>query len=164
MEHMDALILLAAIAGVPVLLALLFRVSAVFVFVSVAAGSLLVTYLGDDAGLALGMLVRGQNTNLFAQLGLFLLPVVVTLLLLRRTMPTTKLLLHLPAMIANGLAIAAHALPLLDSGIQEKVFANEYGTMLRESQDVVIGAATAFALLIMWLTYRHKEGKHKKHH
>jgi hypothetical protein len=162
---MDSLILLAAIAGVPVLVALVFRVSAVFLFLSLAAGSLLVTYVGDDASLALGTLVRGQNTNLIAQFGLLLLPVALTLLLLRKTMPRSRLLLHVPVLVVTGLALAALALPFLDAAAQEKIFANEYGNMLRESQDVAVGAAAILALLLMWLTGRHKEDKkHKKHH
>lgn len=162
---MDSLIILAAIAGVPVLLALFLRVSAVFMFTSIAAGSLLVTYLGDDAGLAMRLMVRGPNTNIFAQLGLLLLPVVLTLLLLKRTMPKTKLLLHFPALAASSAALAALALPYLDSNAQEKIYANQYGNMLLESQDVVVGAAAILVLLLMWMTYRHKEDKkHKKRH
>lgn len=161
---MDSLILLAAIAGIPVLLALLFRVSGVFLFLSVAAGNLLVLYLGDDAGLALGMMVRGQSANVLAQFILLLLPVALSLLLLKKTLPKSKVLLHAPLLIATGLTLTALALPLLDSNAQEKVFANQYGNILRESQDIIVGVAAMLALLIMWLTYRHKgEKKHKKH-
>ena len=160
---MESLVILAVIAGLPILLGLLLRVSAVFLFASIAAGSLLVTYMGDDASLALGMMVRGQDTNLIAQLILLLLPVGLTFLLLRKTMPRSKLLLHVPAVVMSGLALAALALPLLDAAAQEKIYANEYGNMLRESQDIIVGAAAVVVLLLMWVTYRHKEDKkHKK--
>lgn len=165
---MESLIILAAIAGVPVLLALFLRVSSVFFFVSIAAGSLLVTYVGDDAALAIGMFVRGQNTNQIAQLGLLLLPVVLSLIFLKKTMPKSKLLLHLPVLAAGGVALAALALPYLDSNAQEKIFANQYGNLLRESQDVAVAVAAVSALLLMWLSYKQKEDKkhkkHKKHH
>ncbi len=161
---MDSLILLAVIAIVPVLLALLFRVSGVFLFLSVAAGNLLVLYLGDDAGLALGMIVRGQNAHMLAQCILLLLPVGLSLFLLKRTLPTSKVLLHVPLLVATGLTLAALSLPLLDSNAQEKVFANQYGALLRESQNIIVGVAAILTLLIMWLTYRHKaDKKHKKH-
>lgn len=160
---MNAILVLAAIAGVPVLLALFMRVSAVFLFTSIAAGSLLVSYWGDDAGLALGMMMRGQNTNLIAQLILLLLPVVLSLFFLKRTMPKSKFLLHLPVQVANSLTLAVLALPLLDSNIQKELYANHYGNALRESQDVVVGVTALLIMFIMWMTYRHKEDKkHKK--
>lgn len=156
--------LLAAIGLLPVVLAFVFRVSGVFLYLSIAAGYLLVLYVGDDAGLALGMAVKTGNVNTIAQFILLLLPVVTSLLLLKKTVPKHKVLLHMPLHIASGLALAALALPLLDSTAQEKIFANQYGNILRESQDMFVGVATVLALLIMWLTYKHKEDKkHKKH-
>ena len=77
----------------------------------------------------------------------------------------SKVLLHIPALVASSFALAALTLPLLNADIQEKVFTNEYGNMLRESQDVVVGIAAVLALILLWLTERHKEGKkHKKKH
>lgn len=162
---MDALIILALIAGIPVLLALLLRVSGVFLFLSLASGNLLLLYLGDDAGLASSMLVRGQNSYMIAQLVLLVLPIVLSLFLLKRTLPKAKILLHLPLLATTGLALATLALPLFDSNTQAKVFATQYGGMLRDYQDVIIGSAAVLALLVMWFTYRHKtEDKHKKRH
>lgn len=165
---MNPIILLAAIAGVPILLGLLFRVSAIFMFVAAAAGSVLVTYMADDAGLALGMWVRNADSNMFAQFGLLLLPVVLTLLFMRKTMPKSKLLLHLPVLIAIGGMLAVLALPLMDSNAQAKIFTEQYGEKLQETQDVIVGVAAAGTLLLMWLTERHKadkkeKKKHKKH-
>lgn len=161
---MDSFVALAALAFVPVLLALFLRVSAVFIFLSLVAGNLLVTYVGDDAGLSLGMFVKGANADFLANLGLLLLPVVLSLLFLRRTLPKSKFLLHLPALIASGLSLAVLALPLFDSNAQEQIFANQYGMMIRENQDIIIGATALMVLFIMWMTYRHKgDKKHKKH-
>lgn len=159
---MNALALLLGIAVVPIVIALIFRVSGVFLFLSAAAGYLLVLYVGDDAGLVLGMSVRFGNVNIMAQLLLLLIPVLLTLLFLKKTLPKHKLLLHLPLQIATGLALSAMALPLLDSRSQEQIFANHYGNLLRESQDMFVGVATVLALLIMWFTYRHKEDKKSK--
>jgi hypothetical protein len=162
---MNSLILLAAIAGVPVLLALFLRVSAVYLFLSTAAGSLLVNYVGDDASLALGMMVRGQNTNLIAQFGLLFLPVVLSLLFLRKTMPKSKLLLHIVPLLATGLTIAVLALPFFDSNAQSQIYADRYGDMFKDSQDVIVGGTSILILLLTWLTLKHKEDKkHKKHH
>lgn len=160
---MTPLILLAAIAGVPVLLALFLRVSAVYLFLSAAAGSLLVTYIGDDAGLALGMMMKGQNTTLIAQFALLAIPVVLSLFLLRKTMPKSKVLLHLVPLIGTGLTIAVLALPFFDSTTQSQIFANYYGDMFKDAQDVIVGATSLMILFLMWITLKHKEDKkHKK--
>jgi hypothetical protein len=160
---MNPLILLGIIAGLPVVLALVFRVSGVFLFLSAAVGSLFVSYVGDDASLALGMLVRGQNTTLVCQFGLLLVPVALSLLFLRKTLPKSKVLLHLPLLVATGASLAVLALPFFDSGAQARVFANQYGDMFKDAQDVVVATAGLLALAILWLTYHHKEDKHGKH-
>lgn len=161
---MDALILLAAIAVVPIILGLVLRVHAVLLFVSITAGYLLVNYVADDASLVLDTFARSSHNTLYAQLAVLLIPVILTFILLRKTMPKSATVLHLPLLVANGLALAAMILPLLDSGAQEKIFANEYGVMLRDFQDVVVVVAASMALIVMWLTFRHKEDKKKKHH
>lgn len=161
---MDALIALAALAAVPVLAGLFLRVNALYVFMSVAAGNLFVHYIADDASLALSMFVKSAHSNQIAQFGVLLAPVVVSFLLLRKTLPKSKFLLHVPLLVANGIALAALAIPLLDSQAQEKVFANQYGNMLRESQDVAVAAAAGLALVLLWTTKRHKPDKKKKHH
>src|SRR5690606_25487622 len=126
-ERMDALVLLSLIALVPVVAALLLRVSGVFLFLSIAAGYLLVQYVGDDAGLTLGIVVKTSNVNMLAQLVVLLLPTAISLLFLKQTLPKHKLLLHVPLHIANGFALAVLVLPLLDSTMQEKIYANQYG-------------------------------------
>ena len=163
-EPMNALILLGAIAGVPVLLALVFRVSAIFLFLSVAAGSLLVTYVGDDAALALGMVVRGQNTTLITQFALLLVPVGMSLLFLRKSLPRSKVIFHVPVLVATGAALAVLALPFLDSNAQQQLFSTRYGNVFKDAQDVVVAAAAFMALVLMWLASGPKEDKHKKHH
>lgn len=160
---MNSVILLGVLAGVPVLLALLFRVSAVFLFLSMAAGGLLVNVVGDDAGLAAGMMVRGQNVPMLTNFALLFLPVAITLLFMRKTMPRSKFLLHIIPLVGVGLSLAVLALPLFASHIQQQIFDNRYGNMLKNAQDVIIAATAILTLLLMWLTYRDKSGKHDKH-
>ena len=160
---MDALVILGVIGIIPLLLAMAFRVSGVFLFLSIAAGYLLMTYLGDDAGLVLGMVVKTNKVNIIAQFIVLLAPIFLSLFFLKRTLPKHKILLHMPLLVASSLSLIALSLPLLDSSMQGKIFANSYGNIMREYQDIFVGVAAILALLIMWLTYRHKEGKkHKK--
>lgn len=159
---MNAAILLGVLACAPVIVAILRRVSAILLFLSVAAGSLLVLYLGDDAVLASRMLARGPNVPMITQLILLALPALLTLLFLKKTMARSKLLLHIVPLFATGLAFAMFALPLLPSKLQAELFVSPYGAPLKNSQDIVIGSATVLVLLLMLLTLRHKEDKGAK--
>ncbi len=160
---MDPLIIAGALAGVPILLALVFRVSAVYVFLSVAAGALLVNVVGDDASLAAGMWVKNNShTQLITSFILLLVPVALTLLFMRKTMPRSKVPLHIIPLVLSGLAVAVLALPILPSAMEQQIFANRYGDMLKNAQDVIVAAAALFTLLLVWFTQRHKEEKHSK--
>lgn len=158
---MTPLILLAAIAGVPVLVALLLRVNAVFLYLSVAAGNLLVMSVADDADLVLGMVASGVNTRMVARFGLLLVPVVLTLLFLRKTMPRSKMLLHILPIVGSGLMLAAFALPFLSSDAQAQVYDSTYGEIINSAQDIVIGAATLLTLFLAWFSYRNKDSKRR---
>ena len=160
---MNPLIILSFVVALPVLLALLFRVSGVFLFVSAVSGYLLMRYFGDDANLVLGMTLHGESTQMIAQFILLLFPVVVSLLVLKNTLPKAKILLHFPLLVGVGMMLAVFGLGVLGSEAQNQIINNQYGAMLNSSQDLIIGATASMALLIMWFTYRHKSDKKSKH-
>lgn len=160
---MTPLIILAVAAGLPVLLAIVLRVSAVFLYVSLAAGYLLLQFLGDDAGLAAGAFISGPNVPMITQFVVLFLPVALTFIFMRRTLPTTKLLLHVIPLVAISMAGVVIALPLLKSPVQQQIFSTQYGNVIKNSQDIAVGIASVLTLLLMWLTYRHKEPKKGKH-
>lgn len=162
---MNPLILLGIIAGLPVFIGLLLRVNAVFLFMSVAAGYLLVSFVGDDADLAFGMIFSDADAPTIAAFVLQLSPVVLTILFLRKTLPRAKLLLHAIPSIAIGLALAVFVLSFLGQNVQDKVFDSTYGGLIESSRDVIVAIATVLTLLLAWLTYRDsdsgKRGKRK---
>lgn len=160
---MEPLILLGIIAGLPVALALLLRVNAVFLYVSVVAGHLLVQYVGDDADLAFGMILSDSQAPTVANFVLQLAPVVLTILFLKKTLPASKMFLHIIPSIAIGLSLAVFVLSFLSNGVQDEVLSGTYGELIQNSQDVIVAAASLFTLLLAWLTYRNKEasGRHK---
>lgn len=161
---MTPLILLAVIAGLPVLLALLLRVNAVFLFMSVAAGNLLVRFVGDDADLALGMVFRDADAPILSKFVLQLAPVILTILFLRKTLPRTKMPFHVLPMLATGLSLGVFVLTFLSSSVQQSVYNSPYGDLLKTSQDVIVAAAAVLTLLLAWATYRNKDAKTGKRH
>jgi hypothetical protein len=160
---MTPLIVVAAVACVPVVLALVLRVHAVFLFVSMAAGYLLVQFVGDDAGLAADAFIRRANTPMVTQIALLVAPILFTLLLMRKSMPRSKMVLHVIPLIAIGMSLAVLLLPLVPSNVQKQVFDAPHGNVIRDAQDVVVAVAAVLTLLLTWTTGRHKEDKKSKH-
>lgn len=162
---MIPVVLFAVIAGLPILNALIMRVSAVFLFASIATGNLLVLYLSDDVVLALNAFSKSKNIPMIVQLVLLLLPVVLTLFFLRKTVPRSKLLMHLLPLIGSGLSIAVLTLPIFPSEVQGQIFGHPSGDVFKNSQDLIVSVTAIFVLLLMWHEYKPHEGKHsKKHH
>lgn len=158
--------LFAVLAGLPVLNAILLRVSAIFLFASIAIGNLLVTYLGDDAILAVNAFSKDKNVPMIVQLTLLLLPVFLTLIVLRKSLAKSKFLLHLLPLIGCGLSLAVLAVPLLPADVQSQLFGFPSGDIFRNSQDLIVSITAVMILLLMWRGYRHDSAGHgkKKHH
>lgn len=160
---MTPLIILGAIAGAVVLLSILLRVNAVFLFIGVAAGNLLVSSMSDDADLVIGVFAKGSNSELIAPLVLMALPVLFMLLFLRKTIPASKVILQIVPLTATGLMLAVLLLPLLPESMSAEIYGTEYGDLIKTTRDVVIGAAVLITLFLSWMGYRHKpEGKKGK--
>ena len=160
---MTPLILVAAMAGLPFLLALLLRVSAVYLFLSLLIGDVLVRYLSDDVTLAISTFSHNFHSDFAVQLGLLATPVVLTLLFLRRSLPGSKLLLHIVPLAATAAAFVVLVLPLLPGGVQHNIVVTPWGNVLKNAQDLILSVTGILVLLLAWLTGRHKNG-HGKHH
>jgi hypothetical protein len=162
---MNPLIILGVLAGLPVLLALFLRVNGFLLFFSIMAGDLLVRFLGDDATLVIGAFVKGEAASVYAQLLLFFLPVVITLLLVRKSVQKSKIFINIPSQLLSGLVIAALAIPLLSNSMILQLTSTPIGRLLQDMRDNIIGAAVLLNLAIVWVAFRPKhDSKHKKHH
>jgi hypothetical protein len=157
---MTPLITLGLLAGVPLALALLARVSAVYLFVSILAGSLLAQYLSDDVVVVLELFRKSGNPLIAVRLALVVLPVVLTLIFLRKTLKASRLLLELlPLLLCIGMLVVI-VLPLLPLSLGAQVTATPYGKVLDTSHDALIGATILCNLSLMWLTSRQKHNEH----
>lgn len=152
------------IIGLPTVLGLLFGVSAVFVFVSVAVGELLVRFLGDDSGLALGAFIKSQNTPTIAQLALLILPAVFTFIFLKKSLAKSKALIHIVPFVGVGATLFLFAVPLTPSSLQAQILSNPVTGAVVKSQDLIISATGLLVLVTMWITYHHHAKHGHKHH
>lgn len=159
---MIPLAIIGAVALVPVLLALIFRVHALHVFVSVAVGYFLQFSLSDDVDLALATIVRGSDSMMVARFVLLGLPIILTLFLLRKTAGKSQLFQFVP-LILSGLLLAAIVLPILPQSLEQAVYDAPYGSNIKGAQDLIWAAAAVSNLLLMWALFK-QSGDHKKHH
>ncbi len=160
---MTPIILLFVLIGVPILLGIVFRVGAVYLYTSLLVGELLVKYVGDDAAVAVGGFVRGEYSQIVSSLLLLLIPIVVTVIMLRGTMPKSHILVQLPALISTGATLYIFAVPLLTGGVIGAVLESNIGKTVNSSQDIIIAVSGLIVVCTMWLTGRSHKRKHKKH-
>ncbi|MBI3624084.1 hypothetical protein HY218_00460 [Candidatus Saccharibacteria bacterium] len=158
---MQPLVILAIIAVLPLLLALLLRVSALFLFLGVAAGALLAQYIADDASLVLNSFFTHINVDQYVKLGLLVLPVVLTLLFLRKTLSASQLVFQLVPLVVTSAAFATLVIGMLPGGVQYNIVSNPIGKIANSSQNVMVAASTLLTLLLAWFTQGHRRrGKH----
>jgi hypothetical protein len=149
---------------IPLVVAVVLRVNAVFLYLSVVVGKIMLIFVGDDAAVAAGGLIRGQNSQLISSMFLLLVPLVLTILLLKGSLPRTQVFLQFPALIATGATLYIFAVPLFTSGIVGSVLSSEIGKSVNSSQDLIIAASAVIVLVTMWVVNKtHHEHHHKKH-
>lgn len=159
------LVLFSVIIGLPVLLGLSLRINAALMFLALASGSLLQRALGDSTELALATVLKDAPVSLIADMGLLILPIVLTVIFLRKSAKKSQLLLQLLPLLAVGAAFCALLVPLLPSSTQAQIYGLSFGSVMRQSQDVVIAIAVALNLLFAFKAFKHEENpKHGKHH
>lgn len=163
---MEYTILLVVILVLPAALSIILKVSASALFFAVMSGELLGRYFGHDAERAIKLVSGNDTVAHFGEAILLLLPVILTAIVMRGTLPKNKAVLHLvPALIA-GLVLAAFLLPVLPVHLQESFRSTPYGAYVFEANSAIIGAIVLAHLILLWLFDRGKHGKkhHKKHH
>jgi hypothetical protein len=146
--------------GAPLLLALVLRVSAIAMFLGVATGALLSQYIADDASLVLGALFTNTNFGSYVQLALLLLPSVLTLFFLRKTLSGAKVVLHIVPLIVTSAALATLIIGFLPGGLQHQIVTDPLGKALNSAQNVLIAASAALTIILAWITMGQKGRKH----
>ncbi len=162
---MAPVVILGIIAVVPLLLILFLRSNAAVVFFSLCAGSVLVTFVGGDASDAVNRSISGANSGNFAKIALLLLPALLSLWFLRKSVSPSKLLINTIAAVGAGLSAVVLLVPLLPGGVRYNIEQSQIWRQTNNYQGALLGATTVIAIVSLWLTNRHKDdGKHKKHH
>ncbi|HSX23498.1 MAG TPA: hypothetical protein VLE74_00130 [Candidatus Saccharimonadales bacterium] len=162
---MPPLILLALLAGLPLILTTLLRVKPLYLFVSIVIGYFWVQYLGESAELVMRSLVQVSHPDVVIRLGLLLVPFVLTLLFMRKTLSTSALPFQFILLVADSALLTLFLLPLLTPGTQGAIYQTHAGNVVRQAHDVAIVAVAALHLIVMYMTKpaSHVKGHHGRH-
>lgn len=166
---MTSLIVLAALAAVPVILIVALRVNAAIAFMSLCLGSVLVTYTTSDAvSIASGLSSHpGGGITRWVSLVLLIIPFILATLFTRKNVKggARHVLNFIPA-LATGVLLALLVTPLLGGALQDQVQQQELWRTLDNLQTAILLGGAFFSLLFILVTHRHHheaEGKHAKH-
>jgi len=163
---MTYLIVLIALAAVPLLVIVVLRVNAAIAFMSLALGSLLDTYVAPDINTMVGGFMAGKPLDKYqwVKLGLLVIPFLLAILFTRKNVKGSKQGLNLLPALASGLLFALLVVPLLPPDIQRHIHAQMLWKQLDNAQTAVVLGGAAFALLFLLLTHRKRHDDEDKKH
>ncbi len=165
---MNAQIILIAMLAAPVAALMILRVNAAQVFLSLCLGSVLVQFLASDAAAIVSSPVAqstgAPSSQSFVNLGLLLLPVVLTTVIMIRSIKSNaKLAYNLLPAIGVGALGTLLAVPLMSAGLTAEIIQLPLWAKLQSLQTLIIGVTTLLTLLFMWMQRpkHHSEEKAK---
>jgi uncharacterized membrane protein len=163
---MTYLIVLIALAVVPLLAIVLLRVNAAIAFMSLALGSLLVAYAAPDINTIFGGFSAGNQHDKYqwVNLGLLILPFLLTILFTRKSIKGSKQWLNMLPALASGLLFALLVVPLLPTDVQKEIHTTMMWKQLDNLQTAVVLGGAAFTLLFLLVTHRKKHDDEDKKH
>jgi hypothetical protein len=161
---MTDMLLVVLVFG-PFALSLLLKSNAALAFLSLSAGTAVVTYGGDDINKAIQQLGLGPYSTNTVELFLLIVPLVVTLLVTRKTVAnrSKSYFQAVSALCAGGL-LALAAVPLLNGSGDINFSDSSAWINLQKFQAAIVGIGALCALVTVWsASLKKHSGKSKKH-
>ena len=155
---------LGALLGLPLILGIIFRVTTSHLFFSLMVGELLAHYFGEEAGEIVDAMARTHVASQYSEVVVLILPIVLTAIFLKGTLPKGKIFLHFLPLAITGLVLVAFALPMLPHEVQDQLKTIEIGRQLLDLSGAIIGGVVFLQLVSLWLLNRSHEGGHGKKH
>lgn len=164
---MTYLLVLAALALLPVLAIVALGVNGAIAFMSLCLGSVLVAYVSGDVNDIIGSFTAKGSLNVhqWVQLGLLVAPFLLAILFTRGSVSGAKKFTNVLPALASGLLFALLAVPLLPANIQRQIQHVSVWHQLDSLQTSVILGGAVFSLVFLLFTHRkhHDEEGKKKH-
>jgi len=149
----------------PVVLVVLLQVNAAFVFLSLCLGDVLVQFAGHDAvTIFTGASVNAHVAASTIKLLLLLLPAVLTVLFMIKTVRKSQRFFNILPAAAVGLLTALLVVPQLPPGLSHNVTNAPVWSQIQAYQSGLVAAGTLVCLVFLWMQRpkHEKEGKHHK--
>lgn len=163
---MSSLIIVSLLGGLPLLLWFVLRVHTSALFISIAGGYLLSSFVGETAGLVSKSFITDSSTAIITKIVVFFLPIVMTAWIMRKSLNAPQMVTHFLPMIGCALLILVLGLPLLSEATQATVYGSFPGNLIKQMSDAIVGIAVALQLILMWITARprHNVPAKRAHH
>jgi hypothetical protein len=159
---MTPLMLFGLLVLVPVIVAMLLRVNAAVLFMSLCVGEVLVQYVASDTGSFVSTFAghSGNVSESTIKLALLLAPPVFTAIFMFHSVRgSVKLAFNVLPAIGAGLLTALLVKPLLSSAFQKTLERSSLWHQFSQAQTLVVSASALFSLLFLWLQ-RHGSNEH----
>ncbi len=160
---MNTLILMGLIAVVPIVLIILLRTNAALVFLALCAGDVLSKYLGDDVVRMYQTFSSntGGNDLAYVRIGLLLLPAILTLVFLSRSVSGARHAINVVPAVLTGAVTSLLVVPLLPAGSKFSIYGTQAWSVIQQFQGVIVGAAVLASMLMLWSSQKGlRRGKH----
>lgn len=149
---------------VPVLLIVLLRVNAAFVFLALCLGDVLVRFSGNDAvTIVAGASLNAHITASATRLLLLLLPAGLTVLFMIKTVRSSQTILNILPALGAGLLTALFVVPQLPPGLSHAITASHPWGQIQTYQSGLVALSTIVCLLFLWMLRPKHETKGKHH-
>lgn len=156
-----------ALLLVPVILIVLLRVNAAFVFLSLCLGDVLVHFTGDDAvSIFTGASVNAHVAASTIKLLLLLLPAALTVLFMIQTVRHSQQIFNILPALGVGVLTALFVVPQLPPGLSHEITGSNVWGQIQTYQSGLVAFSTLVCLVFLWmLRPKHvgKDGRHHKH-
>ena len=156
--------ILLGILATPLVLMTVLRINAPLVFLSICLGDVLVQFVGDRAAEFFNLfLPRTMTSTSTVNLALVLIPVVLTMIFMIRTVKSNRLLTNLLPAVAASFLLLFTIRTLLPGGVQHDILTSPFWSPIDRAQELIVGTGALICLFFLWLQ-RPKNPEHGKKH
>ena len=162
---MVSLVILIGLVLLPLVAALLFRSNGAVAFLSVCLGSVLAAAVSTDvADFITGFTpLDSEAVVQWVQAGLVILPLLVSVLMTRRSVPASKQLLNFIPALAAGLLLVLFVVPVLPDSVKDLATSNTLWDSILNLETLVLLAGGLAAYTLFLFLRPHRKDDEKKH-
>jgi hypothetical protein len=156
--------LVMGVIALTLILVIVLRANASLVFLVLCSGVVLNMMIGDDAVLIANSGLADVNRGIesFVRIGLILVPTILSLLFLRKSVPKNRIAMQVPSALAVGSAILLLVAPLMNTSL---ITDSSAYVELKKYQAAVFIVGILTGLLLNTLArQKHPHEQTSKHH